>query len=242
MGGKAAAKIGPGQTTAGAKPEQLSRRVAIRAAAGAVAGAAVAAALPAARARAADGDPLRIGDPNTAHNATSLQRDNYMSHVSLARFDVGVLATNDEVGGIGVEGVARGSNGVSLHAVTSGNHTQTGLLADTSNGVGEGISVKSVTANGVAVWAECTGGEALHVIGPSMFSRSGRDQFHEGQVSATHSSYRLTADSIVLATIQGNVSGVSVKGVVVNFEHQFFTIRLTKPAPKNLVVGWFLVN
>jgi hypothetical protein len=35
---------------------------------------------------------------------------------------------------------------------------------------------------------------------------------------------------------------MSVRGVTVNVAQQTFTIRLNKPAPRSMRVGWFLVN
>jgi hypothetical protein len=46
----------------------------------------------------------------------------------------------------------------------------------------------------------------------------------------------------VVATVQGAVPGVWVLGVQVNVARQQFTIRLNKPAPKSMTVGWIVVN
>jgi hypothetical protein len=54
---------------------------------------------------------------------------------------------------------------------------------------------------------------------------------------------RLTTSSLVLATIQGNVAGVDVRGVtIVTGNKGSFTIHLNKNTPSALTVGWFVVN
>ena len=73
-----------------------------------------------------------------------------------------------------------------------------------------------------------------------MFSRSGRATFIQGQASKTISGFPITPDSLVLATIQGNVPSRYVRGVSVS--GNTFTIRLNKAATSPLIVGWFIVN
>ena len=92
------------------------------------------------------------------------------------------------------------------------------------------------------VYAEATGGYAIQAVGRAVFSRSGKVTFAEGQSSRTIAGHVITAASLVLATIQGNVADTWVRGVTLDNPADTFTIRLNKPAPKTLTVGWFIVN
>ena len=52
----------------------------------------------------------------------------------------------------------------------------------------------------------------------------------------------LTPTSLVLATIQGNVAGVWVRGVSIDTAGNAFTIRLNKVAPSHVTVGYFIIR
>src|SRR5262249_30240227 len=112
----------------------------------------------------------------------------------------------------------------------------------TSGSVGFGVHGEALNDNGVGVRADGprTG---LEVNGAALFSRSGMVNIPQGSSTATVQKTRLTASSLVLATIQGNVAGVYVRGVtIVTGNKGSFTIHLNKNTPSALVVGWFIVN
>jgi hypothetical protein len=107
---------------------------------------------------------------------------------------------------------------------------------------GFGVHGQALDPDGVGVRADGpqTG---LEVNGAAVFSRSGRLTIPAGHSEGRVKPLRLTASSIVLATIQGNVVGLDVRGVtIVTGNKGSFTIHLNKDAPSALVVGWFVVN
>jgi hypothetical protein len=116
-------------------------------------------------------------------------------------------------------------------------------------GGGPGVKGTAGTGNGVVgsstagVGVLASGKTALKVQGPAAFSRSGRLTIKAGQSTATKSGISLTAASLVLATIQGNVAGVFVQGVtIVTGTSGSFTIHLNKAVPASTRVAWFAVN
>ena len=75
-----------------------------------------------------------------------------------------------------------------------------------------------------------------------MFSRSGVLTVAAGTSSATKTGVALTAASLVLATLQQNLSGVYVRSAVPNLAASSFTIHLSKAPPASASVAWFIVN
>jgi hypothetical protein len=131
--------------------------------------------------------------------------------------------------------------GVFGHSPTGdGVQGSTGLPG--TSGSGSGVHGEALNNDGVGVRADGprTG---LEVNGAAVFSRSGRLTIPAGHSEGRVKPLRLTASSIVLATIQGNVVGLDVRGVtIVTGNKGSFTIHLNKDAPSALVVGWFVVN
>lgn len=89
-------------------------------------------------------------------------------------------------------------------------------------------------------------GAALQVTGPSTFSRSGTAVV-AGTVGSPKNSVKvtgvaLTAASLVLATAQVKVPGVSVLGVVIDVPGNAFTIFLAKAAKTNIPIAWFVLS
>jgi hypothetical protein len=132
--------------------------------------------------------------------------------------------------------------GVFGHSTTGDGVQGTTGFPGTSGSVGFGVHGEALNDNGVGVRADGprTG---LEVNGAAVFSRSGTVTFPTGHSEARVKPLRLTSTSIVLATIQGNVVGMDVRGVtIVTGNKGSFTIHLNKNAPSALVVGWFVVN
>ena len=99
------------------------------------------------------------------------------------------------------------------------------------------------SAAGAGVLAENTGGgPALKATGPAVFSRSGRLTVAAGKSSGTVTGVALTAASLVLATVQQNLSGLYVCAAVPNITASSFTVYLSKTASASTQVAWFVVN
>ena len=112
---------------------------------------------------------------------------------------------------------------------------------------GAGVKGSTSFAATVGVVAENTGGgTGLKVIGRAAFNRSGVASIAgttgvpKNSVVVTVPGATLAGNSLVLATIQGNLAGVSVQGVVKGTTS--FTIYLTKAVTTNVKVGWFIIN
>lgn len=87
-----------------------------------------------------------------------------------------------------------------------------------------------------------SGGLALQVDGVAAFSRSGVATVPAGKSQITQR-LPLAAASFVLATIQGNVSGLYVRGVTLAAgSHGSFTIHLSKTVKSKTKVAWIAVN
>jgi hypothetical protein len=136
------------------------------------------------------------------------------------------------VSGIGVNAV--GGSGIGLAGSGA-----TGVYAVGTTGV-HGITSSSA---GMGVLAENTaGGQALKVNGVAAFSRSGVATVAAGQ-STVSKSLPLSSASFVLATIQGNVTGLNVQGVpIVTGSPGSFTVHLSKTVAAKTKVAWFVVN
>jgi hypothetical protein len=102
---------------------------------------------------------------------------------------------------------------------------------------------KATAAAGVGVLAENTaGGTALKAAGPAVFSRSGILTVAAGKSSGTVTGVALSAASLVLATLQQNLSGVYVRSAVPNVPGSSFTVHLSKAVTASAAVAWFVVN
>lgn len=195
-------------------------------------------------ASADDGDAVRLGQQNTQTGTfTELRRSDNKSRIALIGPTYGVTASTDVSGGTGLDGFSGGTHDtIGVKGRTNGHYSQTAVDADARTGNGEGYAVRARTKNGIGVYAEATGGVAIRAKGRTEFSRSGKVTFSKGQASRTIKGNTIFADSLVVATIQGDVSGTWVRGVTVSTSKGQFTIRLNKAAPKQLKVGWFIVN
>jgi hypothetical protein len=152
---------------------------------------------------------------------------------------VGVLGENASAGGVGVSGTAVGEFGVGV--VGSGGSI--GVQGTASDARGFGVFGEMASAAGVGVLASNTaGGDALLVSGKAAFSRSGVLTVAAGKSSATHTGIALTSDSMVLATLQQDRSGVWLRSAVPDVARKSFTVHLSKAAPARTTVAWFVVN
>ena len=114
---------------------------------------------------------------------------------------------------------------------------------------GSGYGVRAFADDGVAVEADSCCGTALNVNGVAAFSRSGTVtiSFPSDSATITPVSWYLTGSSIVLATLQTNLSGVWVQSAVSDANAGTVTIYLnkapgTKRDPRTVSVAWFVLN
>jgi hypothetical protein len=152
-----------------------------------------------------------------------------------------VAATSFGSGGVGVAatgdafGVSASGNGVGVRGVGLD-----GVVGQTSTG--NGVRGVVTDAAGVAVLAENPFGTALKAAGRTVFSRSGVLSVPAGSSHVTKSGIALTAESLILATLQQNRPGVYVQAAVPDISRNSFTIHLTKAVTGRTRVAWFVVN
>jgi hypothetical protein len=105
-----------------------------------------------------------------------------------------------------------------------------GLLGQTNTGVG------------VRAYSGTNTGMALRVSGKAAFDRSGKLTITAGHSSITLTGIPLTSASFILATLQTNVTGLSIQAAVTNPAGSRFTIYLNKAPSVNVSVAWLAVN
>jgi hypothetical protein len=197
------------------------------------------------------GDPLILGQENSASSKTELHADlPGTSSTTLQVENTGLSGTAivAEADGTGIR--ATGITGVD-GASTSPNGS--GVLgADlTSSPVGRGVA--GFSHNGWGVYA-VSGGQALRVDGRATFSRSGEVTITSPDSRATVSGVPLSTSSsfperpsLILATCQSEVPGVWVAAVVPDPPNSSFEIVLNRAPgsaakPASVIVAWFVVN
>lgn len=209
---------------------------------GATAAAASSIARPSLSQAASNGQALILGTTNSCSTQGTTISNLVSADADFAHGKTGVWGASPSQDGFGIQGYASGTSGTGVHGFTSGHYSQVAVDADTLGGNGEGTAVRARTKNGTALLGSAIGGYALHAIGTAVFSRSGRAVVPQGSSSCTVSGQAFTADSLILATIQGSVAGTWVRGVALNRNASTFIIRLNRKAPVALTVGWFIVN
>jgi hypothetical protein len=191
---------------------------------------------------AADGGNLKLGTSNSCGaQGTSLSNLD-TADADFVNGKTGVWGASPSVNGFGVQGYVSGTGNTAIRGRTGGDSTQIAVDADTTSGFGEGIALRARTKNGVGVYASAQGGYAIQAVGRTVFSLSGKVTFSTGQSSRTVTGHPVVSGSLVVATIQGDVPGTWVRGVSLNATTGAFTIRLNKAAPKQLKVGFFVIN
>jgi len=139
----------------------------------------------------------------------------------------------------GIAGTGGPDNGPGV--VGGGAGTGDGVRGTTTSG--SGVHGLATTAGGTGVLAEnTTDGTALAVSGKAAFSRSGTLTIAARRSSVTKKGVPLTTASLVLATLQQNVTGLYVQSAVPNVTGSSFTVHLNKAALVSTKVAWFVVN
>jgi hypothetical protein len=170
-----------------------------------------------------------------------------ITSASPGSFSAGVRGKNDGTGanGIGVLGSHAGDG----WGVYGASHGGIGVFGNVTTGTGvEGSGATGVfgvtsSQHGVGVLAQNNGGgPALKVNGVAAFSRSGVATVPSGKSQVT-SRLPLTSASFVLATIQGNITDLYVRGVTIAAGSPgSFTIHLSKAVKSKTNVAWLAVN
>jgi hypothetical protein len=209
-------------------------------------------------AQAADGDPLLLGQTNTASTRTVLTgslpgtADETLEVINTGTSGSAIHALAVHTGGIGIR--AEGNHGV---VGTSYDTTGAGVVGEDATGSSFGRGVIGGSTNGWGVSAISTNGQALRVTGRATFDRSGKVTITYPSKSAsvvvpgllsTSSSFP-ERPSLALAMLQTNLPGVFVTATTLGqtASGRNLTIYLNKPpgnatAPKSVDVGWFVVN
>ncbi|MGH2752151.1 MAG: hypothetical protein ACRDK3_14955 [Actinomycetota bacterium] len=203
----------------------------------------------------APGDPLILGQPNSAETTdTSLTTTSDGNAFSVVQSGIGT--------GIYGEGDAYGIYGYTAGSGGYGGHSGSGVYGEggrygvygystTSDGWGvyggsasSGRGVSGTSKSGTGVHAESgVNGNALRVVGKAVFSKSGILTIPSGASSVTKSGVNaLTSSSFVLAQLQQNASGRWVRSVVPNVANGSFTIYLNRSVTSDTSVAWFVVN
>jgi hypothetical protein len=121
-------------------------------------------------------------------------------------------------------------------------HSPTGDGVQGSTLSGTGVHGQTLDPSGIGVFAQGPT-IGLKVSGSAVFSRSGSLTIPSGSSTGKVKHLNLTSSSLVLATIQGDIAGVNVRGVtIVPGQNGSFTVHLNNTAPSAVVVGWFVVN
>lgn len=151
--------------------------------------------------------------------------------------DYGVFATGTAVG---VYGLGLGSDGVEGSA-------DTGASGVFGSNFGSGNGIRGQSTKGTGVLAESgASGTALRVVGKAQFSRSGlatvAGTASHPKSSVVVSHVRLGGGSMVLATPQKNVAGMSVQAAVPNVAAKTITIFLNKAVSVGYPVAWMVIE
>jgi hypothetical protein len=95
----------------------------------------------------------------------------------------------------------------------------------------------------VGLRAFCGGdGAALYVDGRAVFPRIAGTLIVPAGAAQQTQPASVQSDSVVLATMQQNVAGVSVRAAVPTPAGGSFTVFLTQAAPTDITVGWFVLG
>lgn len=230
------------------------RRAFLASLAGAGAGAAVAVLAAPAIALAADGDPLLLGGDNHADGITALTRDSVSSTqdatfvaentisaalVGHASSGPGIVGRSES--GAGVQGFSQtdaGINGFGVFGVWAGGEAF-GLFGTSEDG--DGIHGRS--ANGAGGSFESATGNALSTSGRLHFSGvSGVATIPAGTLSKTVTpGTDVGSSTFVLLTPRGNLAGRDL-WYTLDEAGDTLTIRISRPAPHGLEVGWLLID
>ncbi|MEX2238736.1 MAG: hypothetical protein WEB00_14530 [Dehalococcoidia bacterium] len=198
-------------------------------------------------AEADHGGSVQLGHNNqTAAVYTTILRTDANVACWLATGVDGLHGSTDDDIGYGVFAI-HGGNGAAVRGWAQGSGA--GLEGLSASGVGVlgigpiGVSGETPEPSGIGVRAQNYNGICLQVIGKAVFSSTGYAVVLQGRASTTVGGFGLpfSSNALFLATVQGDVAGVWVRGVR-KTSPTSIKILLNKAAPSNVKVGWFIVN
>jgi len=208
--------------------KRIGRRALLAAGAAGVAAAAAQAVAPG-RVLADDGDPLKIGQPNSGSSTTSLTVPG--AHA---------LAVSSG-GGDGVRGSSSmaGSSGVYAYSTNAAGHAFYGWNASSNT---QGFLCRGDVALQGSAPTDVTH-YALVALGRISFpSRSGVLTIAAGKSSVSAAESALAAGTIVLATLQTNRAGVYIQAAVASSASGKITIYLNKKVTAATKVAYFVLG
>jgi hypothetical protein len=145
----------------------------------------------------------------------------------------GVYGENSD--GYGVAGRATGPNGIGVLATAIGGFA---LKAD-----GRSLFTGPATLNqSITVGGQTTLKNGVAVTGKASFSRSGVITLSSAAALTTKTGIALTSSSYVLATLQTDTAGLTIRSAVPNPGASTITIHFNQAAPAGTKVAWFVVN
>jgi len=177
---------------------------------------------------------VRTTDPNDGLRVRVDTNDASIERLRInARGTVSAASSIDFDSTVRVENPA-GDDGTALRAEAGGVRSTGAYIATTDQALGR---------DSVGLHVFCGGdGPALYVDGRAEFPRTaGKLTVPTGATQATQQA-PVTSDSIVLATVQQNVAGVSVRAAVPAGTGGSFTVFLTQAASTQITVGWFVLG
>jgi hypothetical protein len=170
-----------------------------------------------------DGLRIRVDTSDGSTERLRVTAKGTVSAVSDIDFDSTVRAENPN-----------GNGGGALRAEAGGVRSTGAYVATTD---------PTLDKDSVGLRAFCGGdGAALYVDGRAIFPKiAGTLIVPAGAAQATQSA-SVQSDSIVLATMQQNAAGVSVRAAVPAPAGGSFTVFLTQAATTNITVGWLVLG
>lgn len=185
----------------------------------------------------------------TLNGTAALSADNATDGSANGGKTAGIAGQGEGTGDSGVYGTgqANGVFGETSNSIASGVYGQNdstgyGVAGRANSGTG----VLGDSANGVGVTANSPNGTALQVTGPAQFSRSGTATVAGTSAAPKKSvqvSLPITAMSMMTATLQKYVAGVSVVAAVPNVSGGYFTIYLNKAVKTSVgPIAWIVTE
>jgi len=251
---------------------RLGRRALLATAAGGVAAAAAQALAAPTTVRAANGDPLKIGQSNTGSNETFLDAPSSNGLRTVSAVGDGIQGASAAGGKSGVFGINTHATGNAVWGHNGASGARGGLGAGHRGVYGYGMTAQGVGVRGETEHAGARAVEGLNtatntygafgygvigvygrapsdlghlgltVAGRVMFDRSGVLTIAKNKSSVSTSVPALSADSMVLATLQTNRAGVYIQAAVASPASGKITIHLNKKVTGSTRVAWFVME
>jgi hypothetical protein len=235
------------------KEPSVTRRNLLKTGAAGALGAAAATAITATPASAADGDPIILGQENSAGSPTRITNPNPERGDSLVIDGGGLSATSvvaaSDIGSPAISAsTPLGGPAISADAGATGVIAFGVHVAGVRGESADGIGVHGRSHHGTGIVAEISqfefGETAFRAIGPVKFSTSGLADVAASTDRVTvNPGVPVTSQSKVLAMQQGNSGNKAmVEHVEVDPAAGTFQIFLTRPSMRPVQVAWFLIS